>query len=313
MSVAAMLLRAALVFGLLAVTLWLIKRGTGGLKVGRRSTPLQVLGSAKLGKGAAVAVVRIGEANYALGVTDHQVTLLTESPMAEVPEAAALPAGSEAPAALTAAAAGPLAAVSGGKAFLDAFLANLKNNARTVAGRRTKRDAVTPSVAAAAPAVEVPAIEAAPTATAPTTPAPAATFAELLAEADERDDVVLTLPDAPAVPAQRVPAVHLPETDEDVDAELVDEPVADAFAAAQVAATAAALDARLARRIGARLGSLPAPALAMATDGSAAYPAPRARARAARRTDAVSRNEEHPWSTSCRTSGRVERFRRSPF
>ena len=306
MSVTSMLLRAALVFGLLGVTLWLIKRGTGGLKVGRRSTPLQVLGSAKLGKGAAVAVVRIGEANYALGVTDHQVTLLTESPMPNAPEAIALPAAPAAPAALTeltAAAAGPLAAVSGGKAFLDAFLANLKNNARTVAGRRTTRADVAPAVPAAELAVEVPA--------APVRPA--ATFAELLAEADERDDVVLTLPDAPALPTQRVPVEDLPEVAEEVDAELLDEPVVDAFAAAQVAATAAALDARLARRIGARLGSLPAPALALATDGSAAYPAPRARARAPRRTDAVSRNEEHPWSTSCRTSGRVERFRRSPF
>jgi flagellar biogenesis protein FliO len=80
--------RAVAVFLLLGITLWLLRRTDGLKKLRRSETPLEVLGSARLGKGASVALVRIGDADYALGVTDQAVSLLTEAELAEEPEPA---------------------------------------------------------------------------------------------------------------------------------------------------------------------------------------------------------------------------------
>lgn len=78
--------RAVAVFLLLGVTLWLVRRTDGLKKLRRSETPLEVLGSARLGKGASVALVRIGDADYALGVTDQAVSLLTEAELGEEPQ-----------------------------------------------------------------------------------------------------------------------------------------------------------------------------------------------------------------------------------
>lgn len=87
-----LLLRVGCVFALLFAVLHVLKR-TDGLKT-RRTGLLQVVGSTRLGKGAAVTVVRMGEAEYLLGVTDHAVTLLTSQPAtAEAP----VPVVAEAP------------------------------------------------------------------------------------------------------------------------------------------------------------------------------------------------------------------------
>ena len=83
MEVLGLLLRVACVFGLLFLALHLLRR-MNGLKTARRASPMQVLGSTRIGKGAALTVVRIGDSDYVLGVTDHTVTLITPAtPTAE--------------------------------------------------------------------------------------------------------------------------------------------------------------------------------------------------------------------------------------
>jgi flagellar biogenesis protein FliO len=68
------LLKTVMVFGLLGVTLYVLRR-TNGLKA--RSSLLEVRGSTRLGKGATLTAVRIDGRDLLLGVTDHTVTLLT--------------------------------------------------------------------------------------------------------------------------------------------------------------------------------------------------------------------------------------------
>jgi len=77
--------RAALVFGLLALTLWLVRRTDGGRRMQRAAGPLEVVSSTRLGKGASLALVRIGTTTYALGVTEHAVSLLTETDLDPAP------------------------------------------------------------------------------------------------------------------------------------------------------------------------------------------------------------------------------------
>lgn len=86
MDTVGLLVRVALVFGLLALTLWGVRRIDLGRTSTRTGAPVQVLATTRLGKGASVAVVRIGSGTYALGVTEHNVRLLTP---AELPEPAA--------------------------------------------------------------------------------------------------------------------------------------------------------------------------------------------------------------------------------
>ncbi len=76
MAVLVVLLKVLLVFGLLALVLWVLKR-TDGLGGRARGGLLEVRGSTKLGKGAALTVVRVDGKDLLLGVTDHTVTLLT--------------------------------------------------------------------------------------------------------------------------------------------------------------------------------------------------------------------------------------------
>ena len=73
--------------GLLALVLWVLKR-TDGLGAKSKNGLLEVRGSTRLGKGAALTVVRMDGKDLLLGVTDHTVTLLTSEPATEAPEAA---------------------------------------------------------------------------------------------------------------------------------------------------------------------------------------------------------------------------------
>lgn len=79
MDVLGLLLRAVVVFGLLGLTLWAVRRVDRGRAGARSGAAVQVLDSTRVGKGASVAVVRIGTQAYALGVTEHGVSLLTET------------------------------------------------------------------------------------------------------------------------------------------------------------------------------------------------------------------------------------------
>jgi flagellar protein FliO/FliZ len=76
MSTLVLLLKIALVFGLLALVLWVLKR-TDGLGARAKNGLLEVRGSTRLGKGAALTVVRLDGKDLLLGVTDHTVTLLS--------------------------------------------------------------------------------------------------------------------------------------------------------------------------------------------------------------------------------------------
>ena len=118
MELLSLLGRAALVFGLLAVTLWLVRRTDGGRRLQRVAGPLEVVSTARLGKGASLALVRIGATTYALGVTEHAVNLLTETdlpaPTAPVAAPPAQPDGTaRAGSSALAGAAGPVAAQPG--------------------------------------------------------------------------------------------------------------------------------------------------------------------------------------------------------
>lgn len=79
-----LVVKMVLVFGLLGFTLWWIRRYDGKrLRGGQRHSgrPVEVMGQARLSKGASVAVVRIGSSTYAVGVTDHGVSLLAQEPV----------------------------------------------------------------------------------------------------------------------------------------------------------------------------------------------------------------------------------------
>src|ERR1700712_4040152 len=72
-----------LVFALLGGTLWFLRRhDRSSLVTARRAErPVAVLAQAKVGKTASVALVRIGGAAYAVGVTEQNVPLLVPEPV----------------------------------------------------------------------------------------------------------------------------------------------------------------------------------------------------------------------------------------
>jgi flagellar biogenesis protein FliO len=76
------LLKVGMVFGLLAVVLFVLKK-TDGLGGRARGGLLEVRGSTRLGKGATLTAVRVDGRDLLLGVTDHTVTLLTSEPARE--------------------------------------------------------------------------------------------------------------------------------------------------------------------------------------------------------------------------------------
>lgn len=88
MHTAFTLLRVAAVFGLLGGTLWFLRR-THGVKQSRNTALIQVLASSKLSKAASVSVVRVGDSQYVLGVTDQGIRLIAEKPADATVEAPA--------------------------------------------------------------------------------------------------------------------------------------------------------------------------------------------------------------------------------
>jgi flagellar protein FliO/FliZ len=90
-SAVVLLFKVVLVFGLLAVVLYVLKR-TDGLGSRNRNSVLEVRGSTRLGKGAALTVVRVDGKDLLLGVTDHTVTLLTSEDAAVPAELPGVPA-----------------------------------------------------------------------------------------------------------------------------------------------------------------------------------------------------------------------------
>ena len=76
------IIKVALTFGLLFLTLKLVARVNGrGLRV-RTSAgaprPVELVGRTSLGRSASVALVRMGERCFALGVTEQKVNVLSE-------------------------------------------------------------------------------------------------------------------------------------------------------------------------------------------------------------------------------------------
>jgi flagellar biogenesis protein FliO len=85
-----MFLSLAVVIGLMVgVTTFLKRRGLAGFAPTgpRRALPgveVEVLARKTLGRNASVAVVRAGGKGMVIGVTDHQVTLLSEAELEEL-------------------------------------------------------------------------------------------------------------------------------------------------------------------------------------------------------------------------------------
>lgn len=86
-----MLVKVVVVFGLLFATLRIVGKlhnGSGGISVaGRKDNAIvQVLGRQSLGRNADVTVVAFGDRTLVLGVTEHNVSVVTElEPVAELP------------------------------------------------------------------------------------------------------------------------------------------------------------------------------------------------------------------------------------
>jgi flagellar protein FliO/FliZ len=81
---ARLVISLAVVLGLMVGAAWVIRRRGGSLmrRIGR-GLPLEVMARQSLGRAASVQVVRLGERAVVLGVTEHQVTYLTEGDPAE--------------------------------------------------------------------------------------------------------------------------------------------------------------------------------------------------------------------------------------
>lgn len=135
MDLLSLVARVGTVFVLLGVVLWLLRRYDVG---GRRRTPaMQVVSTTRLGKAAALSVVRVHGTEYVLGVTSSGVTVVDRRPGSTPTDAATEPGSGSA--------AGPGTATAPSfAALLDAGL-----EARTTgAALSAAPQAVTPPTAA---------------------------------------------------------------------------------------------------------------------------------------------------------------------
>ncbi len=183
--------RLVLVFALLALVLWVLKR-TGGFGAARRGGgALQVVSTARLGKSATLSVVRVHDEEYVLGVSGSSLTVVAHRPGAAPAE---LPVPAAAAPAVLAAPQGP---PTPGEFLLDAWRVLRR---RPVADTAISPDAV--AVALAAARGEEPAATPLPAPAAPRLagPAPASRFAEDLARA------LAATPAAPPAPTCVRPA-----------------------------------------------------------------------------------------------------------
>ena len=89
-----MLIKVGFVFGLLFLTLRVVgKLYSPGGRVGRNSNAMvQVLGRQSIGRNADVTVVSLGDRTLVLGVTEHNVSVVTELDNEEIVETVSLPA-----------------------------------------------------------------------------------------------------------------------------------------------------------------------------------------------------------------------------
>jgi len=74
-----------IVFGLM----WLLAKAVRRPLAGRRGAALSVLARQQLSRSASIAVIQVVDRALVVGVTDHQVTLLTETDLAAIAQPAA--------------------------------------------------------------------------------------------------------------------------------------------------------------------------------------------------------------------------------
>ncbi|MEU4618618.1 flagellar biosynthetic protein FliO [Actinoplanes sp. NPDC023801] len=74
-----LVLRVALALLAVLLLMWLLAKAVRRPYVMRRHGPLAVLNRQQLGRGSAVAVVRVADRAFVLGVTEQQVNLLGEA------------------------------------------------------------------------------------------------------------------------------------------------------------------------------------------------------------------------------------------
>ena len=91
------LIKVGFVFGLLFVTLRVVGKlyGNGGRKIAGtkgNNYSVQVLGRQSVGRNADVTVVSLGDRTLVLGVTEHNVSVVTELDPEEIVETISLPA-----------------------------------------------------------------------------------------------------------------------------------------------------------------------------------------------------------------------------
>jgi flagellar biogenesis protein FliO len=90
MQTVGLVVRVLCVFALLGATIWVLSRLDGragkkgfGKNKRERAVQVKVTASARLSKGASVSVVRVGDTDFVLGVTDGNVNLLQTRPVVE--------------------------------------------------------------------------------------------------------------------------------------------------------------------------------------------------------------------------------------
>jgi len=91
MDVIGLLLRVGLSLAVVIGLMWLAARALRGTVTGRGAGVVEVVARQTLGRGSAVAVVRVADKALVLGVTDGQVTMLGETDLAAIAEAREAP------------------------------------------------------------------------------------------------------------------------------------------------------------------------------------------------------------------------------
>jgi flagellar protein FliO/FliZ len=84
MELLGLVLRVGLSLAVVVGLMWLAARGLRGAVAGRGLGVVEVVARQPLGRGSAVAVVRVADKALVLGVTDTQVTILGETALADV-------------------------------------------------------------------------------------------------------------------------------------------------------------------------------------------------------------------------------------
>lgn len=87
MDLIGLLLRVGLSLAVVLGLMWLAARGLRGSVGGRGAGVVEVVARQPLGRGSAVAVVRVADRALVLGVTDAQVTMLGETDLAALEQA----------------------------------------------------------------------------------------------------------------------------------------------------------------------------------------------------------------------------------